>query len=82
VQTTGPNSPQVHMAVTRKPTPGNHFYFAKVAQKDGDMLWSAPAVLAVLWPAGRDGIRTNVLSCVATPDTLFPTSTLTPAHSR
>jgi hypothetical protein len=35
------------MAVTRKPKPGKHVFFAKVTQKDGNMLWSAPVWVVV-----------------------------------
>jgi hypothetical protein len=29
-------------AVSIVPTPGEHFYYARVTQEDGNMLWSAP----------------------------------------
>lgn len=32
---------------TRSPQPGKHYYFAKVVQADGDMLWSAPVWVTI-----------------------------------
>jgi hypothetical protein len=41
--------PQAHGAdTTLTPAPGPHFYYAKVTQNDGRMLWSAP-----IWVAQR-----------------------------
>jgi hypothetical protein len=35
-------------SVKRKAAPGSHYYFVKVTQTDGDMLWSAPVWLATV----------------------------------
>ena len=32
---------------TRTPAAGKHYWFAKITQADGDLLWSAPAWLTV-----------------------------------
>ena len=32
---------------TRTPEPGKHYYFVKVTQADGNMLWSAPIWVTV-----------------------------------
>ena len=37
--------------VTLSPSPGEHFYYAKVTQDDGKMLWSAPIWVEQLDPA-------------------------------
>jgi hypothetical protein len=29
-------------AITFTPAPGEHFYYARLTQEDGNMLWSAP----------------------------------------
>jgi hypothetical protein len=31
-----------HAETTFTPAPGEHFYYAKVTQDDGNVLWSAP----------------------------------------
>jgi hypothetical protein len=33
--------------VSRKPEPGRHYYFVKITQADGNMLWSAPVWVTV-----------------------------------
>jgi hypothetical protein len=33
--------------VERTPEPGKHYYFAKVTQGDGNLLWSAPVWVTV-----------------------------------
>jgi hypothetical protein len=35
-------------SLKRKAEPGPHFYFVKVTQADGDMLWSAPVWVAAV----------------------------------
>jgi hypothetical protein len=35
---------------TFHPTPGPHFYYAKVTQSDGNVLWSAPVWVTQLAP--------------------------------
>ncbi len=47
VQTDEPNSNRRRWNTRFRPNPGHHFYFAKITQKDGDMLWSAPIWLTV-----------------------------------
>ena len=47
VDATESNLPVARLAITRKPKPGKHVYFAKVTQKDGNMLWSAPVWVTV-----------------------------------
>ena len=42
---------------TLSPSPGDHFYYAKVTQDDGKMLWSAPIWVEQLDPA--DAIFVN-----------------------
>ena len=39
------------------PTLGAHFYYAKVTQEDGDLLWSAPIWVEQLEPLLRDGFE-------------------------
>ena len=39
------------------PTPGAHFYYAKLTQEDGDLLWSAPIWVEQLGPLLRDGFE-------------------------
>ena len=41
-------SMRVEWSVKRKSAPGSHFYFVKVTQTDGDMLWSAQVWLAAV----------------------------------
>jgi hypothetical protein len=36
---------------TLNPTPGEHFYYAKITQDDGRLLWSAPIWVTQLDPA-------------------------------
>jgi hypothetical protein len=38
---------------TFTPAPGEHFYYAKVTQSDGNVLWSAPVWVTQTAPAGR-----------------------------
>ena len=42
VATDAPNRNARCWPVSRKPEPGRHYYFVKVTQADGNMLWSAP----------------------------------------
>ncbi|MHC4400911.1 MAG: CehA/McbA family metallohydrolase [Planctomycetota bacterium] len=42
VDTDEPNAANRRWETTRTPQPGPHYYFAKVTQADGNMLWSAP----------------------------------------
>ena len=39
------------------PTPGAHFYYAKLTQEDGDLLWSAPIWVEQVGPLLRDGFE-------------------------
>lgn len=39
------------------PSPGAHFYYAKVTQEDGDLLWSAPIWVEQLGPLLHDGFE-------------------------
>ena len=43
-----PGGASVEWSVKREAAPGEHFYFAKVTQADGDMLWSAPVWVTVV----------------------------------
>ena len=45
VETVEPNANSGRMEVTRSPAPGRHFYFAKVTQADGNLIWSVPVWL-------------------------------------
>jgi len=47
VETDQPNKASRRWNPTRKPKPGKHYYFVKVTQKDGNLLWSAPIWVAV-----------------------------------
>ncbi|MDB4517020.1 hypothetical protein N9089_05410, partial [Crocinitomicaceae bacterium] len=47
VQTDEPNSQKREWDVTLKPKPGEHYYFAKITQADGNLLWSAPIWVTV-----------------------------------
>ena len=40
--TDAPNKNARCWSVSRKPEPGQHYYFVKVTPADGNMLWSAP----------------------------------------
>ena len=42
VETDEPGKLKCEWKTTRKPEPGQHYYFVKVTQGDGNMLWSAP----------------------------------------
>jgi hypothetical protein len=47
VATDEPNAARRRWQSRRDPEPGEHYYFAKVIQKDGNMLWSAPIWVTV-----------------------------------
>jgi hypothetical protein len=47
VETVEPTKPRCEWKTTRKPKPGPHYYFAKVTQRDGNQLWSAPVWVKV-----------------------------------
>lgn len=47
VETDEPNAAQRTWKVTRTPEPGKHYYFVKVTQADGNLLWSAPVWVVV-----------------------------------
>ena len=42
VETNEPGTASAKWETTLSPTPGGHYYFAKVTQADGNQLWSAP----------------------------------------
>jgi len=42
IQTDGPNSNHRRWKTLFKPKAGDHFYFVKITQEDGNMMWSAP----------------------------------------
>jgi hypothetical protein len=46
-ETDEPNASQRTWKVTRTPEPGKHYYFVKVKQADGNLLWSAPVWVVV-----------------------------------
>ena len=48
VQVYKPNKQATCWLAGCSPAPGNHYYFAKVTQADGNMLWSAPIWLTVV----------------------------------
>jgi len=48
VQTDKPNSNNRRWKTKFSPKPGKHFYFVKVTQKDGNLLWSAPVWVTVI----------------------------------
>ncbi len=48
VQTDEPKSDSRRWETTCSPKPGKHYYFVKVTQADGNMLWSAPVWLTVV----------------------------------
>ena len=50
IQTDGPNSNRRRWKTTFRPKPGEHYYFVKVTQDDGNMMWSAP-----VWVKVREG---------------------------
>jgi len=47
VQTDEPNADSRRWETTCSPKPGDHYYFVKVTQADGQMLWSAPVWVTV-----------------------------------
>ena len=47
VETDEPNKQARCWQVTRTPEPGRHYYFVKVTQADGNLLWSAPVWVTV-----------------------------------
>ena len=47
IQTDEPNSENRRCETICTPAPGKHYYFAKVTQADGNMLWSAPVWVTV-----------------------------------
>ncbi|MHC4462613.1 MAG: CehA/McbA family metallohydrolase [Planctomycetota bacterium] len=47
VQTDQPNSNHRHWKTEFDPKPGKHYYFVKVTQKDGNLMWSAPVWVTV-----------------------------------
>jgi len=47
VQTDQPNSNHRRWKTQFGPNPGKHYYFVKITQKDGNMMWSAPVWVTV-----------------------------------
>ena len=47
VETAEPGKSSCEWKPTRKPVSGPHYYFVKVIQRDGDLLWSAPVWVKV-----------------------------------
>ncbi len=47
VQTDEPNKQGRCWNISCSPKPGKHYYFVKVTQEDGDLLWSAPVWVTV-----------------------------------
>jgi hypothetical protein len=47
VQTDRPNSNRRQWKKKFRPKPGEHYYFVKVTQKDGNLIWSAPVWVTV-----------------------------------
>ncbi len=47
VQTDEPNANRRRWTIQRAPGPGKHYYFVKVTQADGNLLWSAPVWLTI-----------------------------------
>jgi hypothetical protein len=47
VETDEPNAQARSWSASRKPEPGQHYYFVKVTQADGNLLWSAPVWVKV-----------------------------------
>lgn len=47
VQTDRPNSNRRQWKTKFRPEPGEHYYFVKVTQKDGNLIWSAPVWVTV-----------------------------------
>jgi hypothetical protein len=54
IQTDEPNSENRRWETTHTSHPGKHYYFAKVTQADGNMLWSAP-----VWVTVDEKLATN-----------------------
>ena len=50
VETDEPNAADREWRTTRTPEPGKHYYFAKVTQADGNLIWSAPVWVTVSQP--------------------------------
>jgi hypothetical protein len=48
VQTDEPNSSRRRWKTKFKPQPGDHYYFVKITQKDGNLIWSAPIWVTVI----------------------------------
>jgi hypothetical protein len=58
VQTDEPNAENRRWETTVTPKPGQHYYFAKVTQKDGNLVWSAPVWVTVeMEKAESDGAK-------------------------
>ena len=47
IQTDEPKTDNRKWEIQLSPTPGKHYYFAKVTQADGNLLWSAPIWVTV-----------------------------------
>ena len=47
VETHEPNSTRCRSETVRTPEPGQHYYFVKVTQADGNVMWSAPVWVVV-----------------------------------
>jgi hypothetical protein len=47
VQADEPNSNRRRWKTTFRPKPGKHYYFVKITQKDGNLMWSAPVWVTV-----------------------------------
>jgi hypothetical protein len=47
IQTEQPNTPSSSFKTTRSPAEGKHYYFVKITQADGDLMWSAPVWLTI-----------------------------------
>lgn len=47
IQTDGPNSNHRQWKTMFTPKPGDHYYFVKITQADGNMMWSAPVWVKV-----------------------------------
>ncbi|MHC4242186.1 MAG: CehA/McbA family metallohydrolase [Planctomycetota bacterium] len=48
VQADDPNSNRRRWKTTFRPKPGKHYYFVKITQKDGNLMWSAPVWVTVI----------------------------------
>ena len=47
VETREPNSSTCQWITTRLPQPGGHYYFLKLTQADGNLMWSAPVWVTI-----------------------------------